>query len=169
MNWRTRAERVRALRNHGGVRKYEHNLVGTNSRLDTIQAAVLSLKLARLDAWNDERAAAATRYDELLSALPSVGRPLVAPTNRHVWHLYVVRVPDRDGVLAALGRDGIGAGIHYPAPVHLLPAYGFLGQGPGSMPVAERLAGEILSLPMFPGITVDQQVRVVDSLRQALR
>jgi dTDP-4-amino-4,6-dideoxygalactose transaminase len=163
------ARTVRALRNHGGVRKYEHTLVGTNSRLDGLQAVVLSLKLARLDAWNAERAAAAARYDELLADLPEVIRPRTAPGNQHVWHLYVVRVPRRDEVLAALGADGIGAGIHYPAPVHLLPAFRSLQVEPGSLPVSERLAGEILSLPMFPGITAVQQERVARSLRRALR
>lgn len=163
------AERVRKLRNHGGVGKYEHALVGTNSRLDALQAAVLSLKLSRLDAWNAERAEAAERYTQLLADVPEVGTPLVAPGNQHVWHLYVVRVPRRDDVLAALGRNGIGAGIHYPAPVHRLPAFAFLGLGLGSMPVAERTAGEILSLPMFPGITALQQEQVADALRQALR
>jgi dTDP-4-amino-4,6-dideoxygalactose transaminase len=163
------AERVRALRNHGGVRKYEHTYVGMNSRLDGLQAVVLSIKLARLDAWNAERAAAADRYAELLADLDDVILPSPTEGNGHVWHLYVIRVPRRDQVLDALTRDQIGAGIHYPAPVHLLPAFAHLGLGVGSMPVAERLAGEILSLPMFPGITVDQQERVADSLRNALR
>jgi dTDP-4-amino-4,6-dideoxygalactose transaminase len=165
------AERVRALRNHGGVRKYEHTLIGTNSRLDGMQAAVLTVKLAHLDAWNAERDAAAARYDELLAGLAATAglvRPRAVPGNDHVWHLYVVRVPRRDEVLAALGAAGVGAGIHYPLPVHLLPAFAGLGAGPGSYPVAERLAGEILSLPMFPGITAEQQDRVVAVLAAAL-
>lgn len=162
------AERVRMLRNHGGIRKYEHTLVGTNSRLDGIQAAVLSIKLRELDAWNAERAEAAARYEELLRDVEGVVLPPVVPGNQHVWHLYVVRVPRRDAVLARLGEAGIGAGIHYPAPVHLLPAFADLGLPAGSFPTAERLAGEILSLPMFPGITREQQERVAEALRAAV-
>ena len=151
------AELVRSLRNHGGVRKYEHLEIGMNSRLDGIQAAVLSIKLAVLDEWNAERRAAARRYEELLASSSDVITPEVTDGNEHVWHLYVVRVPDRDRVLAALNTAGIGAGIHYPTPVHLLPAFSSLGRGLGSYPVAERLASQILSLPIFPGITVAQQ------------
>lgn len=167
------ADRVRALRNHGGVRRYEHLEVGTNSRLDSLQAVVLSLKLARLKEWNAQRAAAADRYAELLADLAQdnggpLALPAVAPGNDHVWHLYVVRVPDRDRVLAALDAAGIGAGLHYPAPMHLLPAFADLGLPAGSFPVAERLASQILSLPMYPGITAEQQTRVADALRAAL-
>jgi dTDP-4-amino-4,6-dideoxygalactose transaminase len=162
------ADRLRALRNHGGVRRYEHTEVGVNSRLDGLQAVVLSAKLSRLDRWNEQRRAAAAYYDELLSGLDEVVRPATAPRNEHVWHLYVIRVPGRDDVLAALHEAGIGAGIHYPAPVHLVPAFGFLGYGRGSFPHAERLATEILTLPLFPGITTDQQERVVEVVRTAL-
>jgi dTDP-4-amino-4,6-dideoxygalactose transaminase len=162
------ASRVRAMRNHGGVNKYEHLLVGTNSRLDTIQAAVLSIKLRRLTEWNAQRAEAASRYDALLADVPGVVVPRVLEGNGHVWHLYVVRVAERDRVVAELNAAGIGAGIHYPSPVHLLPAFSDLGLGPGSFPVAERLGGEILSLPMYPGITVEQQERVVAALRDAV-
>jgi dTDP-4-amino-4,6-dideoxygalactose transaminase len=162
------AARIRALRNHGGIKKYEHTVVGINSRLDGMQAAVLTIKLALLDAWNAERAAAAARYDELLREIEAVTLPRAVPGNDHVWHLYVVRVPGRDAVLSSLSQDGIGAGIHYPVPVHRLPAFSGLGLAAGSMPVAERLAAETLSLPMFPGITADQQQRVADALRRAL-
>jgi dTDP-4-amino-4,6-dideoxygalactose transaminase len=158
------AERVRAMRNHGGVNKYEHLCVGTNSRLDSMQAAVLSIKLRRLDEWNAQRDEAARRYDELLADLPGVVRPRVLPGNQHVWHLYVVRVAERDRVLAELAELDIHAGIHYPCPVHLLPAFAHLGLGPGSFPVAEQLAGELLSLPMYPGITPEQQERVAVAL-----
>lgn len=162
------AERVRALRNHGGVRKYEHLVVGTNSRLDSLQAAVLSVKLERLRGWNSERAAAAQVYDALLAGLPGVRTPRVLPGNEHVWHLYVVRVTERDRVLDELGRAGIGAGIHYPTPIHLVPAFAVTSLGPGAFPVAERVAGEILSLPMFPGITASQQATVVEALASAV-
>ncbi|MEO6702928.1 MAG: DegT/DnrJ/EryC1/StrS family aminotransferase [Jatrophihabitantaceae bacterium] len=162
-------QRLLRLRNHGGIRKYEHLEIGVNSRLDGLQGVVLATKLARLDDWNAERQAAAARYGELLADLPDVVLPQAAAGNEHVWHLYVVRVPRRDAVLANLNAAGIGAGIHYPAPVHLLPAFAGLGQGPGSFPVAERLAGEILSLPIFPGITDEQQNRVAGQLRSALK
>jgi dTDP-4-amino-4,6-dideoxygalactose transaminase len=158
------AERVRALRNHGGVNRYEHDLVGSNSRLDSFQAVVLSLKLERLKEWNEQRAQAAEAYSALLAEVEGVLTPRVLEGNTHVWHLYVVRVADRARVLAGLHEAGIGAGLHYPAPIHLLPAFAHLGHGSGSFPVAEKLAGQILSLPMFPGITTSQVERVVEVL-----
>lgn len=163
------AERVRLLRNHGGSRKYEHLDIGVNSRLDELQAVVLSAKLRRLAEWNDERRMAAERYGDLLKALDDVGAPKVAPGNEHVWHLYVVRVPRRDEVLTRLHSAGVGAGIHYPVPVHLLPAFAGGGWKQGAFPRAESLAGEILSLPIYPGITPAQQERVVGQLADALR
>jgi dTDP-4-amino-4,6-dideoxygalactose transaminase len=159
------ADRVQALRNHGGVRRYEHQELGTNSRLDSLQAGVLSVKLARLDLWNDERRAAAETYAALLGDLEWLTLPEVAPGNEHVWHLYVARCSRRDDVLAALGAAGIGTGVHYPAPVHLLPLVADLGHRPGDFPVAEADAARIVSLPMFPGITVAQQERVAAALR----
>lgn len=160
--------RALQLRNHGGVAKYEHNLVGTNSRLDTLQAAVLSVKLRYLDSWNAQRQAAADHYRELLGDLEQVELPRQIPGASHVWHLYVVRVDDRDKVSVALGEAGVGHGIHYPAPIHLLPAFAHLGLGAGSFPVAEAQAPKILSLPMFPGITEDQQSYVADVVRKAV-
>jgi dTDP-4-amino-4,6-dideoxygalactose transaminase len=162
------AERLRLLRNHGGIAKYQHDTLGFNSRLDTLQAVVLRAKLARLAGWNEQRRAAAARYDELLTPLDAVVRPVVLPGNEPVWHLYVVRVPRRDAVLHAMHDAGIDAGIHYPEPVHLLPAFRSLGHGRGDFPVAEQAAAEILSLPLFPEITADQQRRVVDVLEKAL-
>ena len=129
---------------------------------------MLSVKLRRLAAWNAQRVEAARRYDALLADLPGVVAPRILDGNRHVWHLYVVRVAERDRVLAELNAAGIGAGIHYPAPVHLLPAFSGCGLPPGSFPVAEAMAGEILSLPMYPGITVGQQERVVAALAAAV-
>jgi dTDP-4-amino-4,6-dideoxygalactose transaminase len=162
------AERIRGLRNHGGVRKYEHLEIGVNSRLDGLQAVVLAAKLQVLDDWNAERAAAARRYDEMLADLDEVSTPRTVTGNEHVWHLYVVRVAERDRVLAQLNAAGIGAGVHYPAPVHLLPAFAKLGYDAGNFPVAERAAESILSLPIYPGITPAQQDRVVDELRSAV-
>jgi dTDP-4-amino-4,6-dideoxygalactose transaminase len=162
------ADLVRLFGNHGSSRKYLHEIVGVNSRLDTLQAVVLRAKLRRLAEWNELRREAADRYDAMLGELPLVVRPAVLPGNEHVWHLYVVRVPERDRVLSELGVAGIGAGIHYPTPIHLQPAFRTLGMGPGCFPVTEEAAEEILSLPLFPGITVEQQERVVEELARAL-
>lgn len=161
------AARVRMLGAHGSERKYQHDAVGMNSRLDTIQAVVLNAKLRRLAMWNERRRKAAARYTELLADLPGIELPRTAPGNADVWHLYVIRVPERDRVLAALNAAGIGAGIHYPVPVHLSGAYRGMGRGPGSFPVAERAARGILSLPMFPHISEVQQQYVADHLRAA--
>ncbi|MGW4160273.1 DegT/DnrJ/EryC1/StrS family aminotransferase [Streptomyces sp. NPDC004788] len=164
---------VRAVANHGGVAKYRHDVPGFNSRLDGLQAVVLRAKLRRLAAGNEARRQAAARYDELLAPLADTGRvvrPTTADGNTPVWHLYVVRVPgaDRDAVVGKLNASGIGAGVHYPDPVHLTPAYRELGYGRGDFPHAERAAAEILSLPLFPQITHDQQRQVVAALVNAL-
>ncbi|MFC6090927.1 DegT/DnrJ/EryC1/StrS family aminotransferase [Saccharothrix sp. BKS2] len=160
---------VRLLREHGSPRKYEHTVLGFNSRLDTLQAVVLSAKLRRLEGWNEARRAAADRYSAMLADVPGVVPPVVLEGNLPVWHLYVVRVAERDRVLKALHEAGIGAGIHYPTPVHLTGAFESLGHAPGDFPVAEAVAGEILSLPLFPEITPAQQERVVAALAGAVR
>ncbi|GAA3458430.1 DegT/DnrJ/EryC1/StrS family aminotransferase [Saccharothrix longispora] len=162
------ATAVRLLGRHGSPRKYEHPVLGFNSRLDTLQAVVLSAKLRRLEGWNDARRAAADRYAALLSGVDGVTPPVVLGGNLPVWHLYVVRVAERDRVLKALHAAGIGAGIHYPTPVHLTGAFAGLGHAPGDFPVAEATAGEILSLPLFPEITAAQQERVVEALAEAV-
>ncbi|MDN5796756.1 MAG: DegT/DnrJ/EryC1/StrS family aminotransferase [Intrasporangium sp.] len=162
------ARAVRLMGAHGCERKYDHESFGFNSRLDTLQAVVLSAKLRRLKDWNARRAEAAARYDELLAGIPEVRTPITARGNAHVWHLYVVRMRDRDRALAALHAAGIGAGIHYPVPVHLTRAFAGLGGGVGAHPVAEAAAGQILSLPLHPHLTSAQQERVVDVLRGAL-
>jgi dTDP-4-amino-4,6-dideoxygalactose transaminase len=162
------ARRVRLLGAHGSERKYVHESLGFNSRLDTLQAVVLRAKLARLAQWNQARTAAAARYGELLGGDPRVRLPATLSGNVHVWHLYVVRVPDRDAVLARLHDQGVGAGIHYPVPLHLQPAFAGLGHAAGDFPVAEQAAGEILSLPLYPHITPGQQERVAEALRGAL-
>jgi dTDP-4-amino-4,6-dideoxygalactose transaminase len=162
------ARRLRGLRNHGSEAKYEHPELGFNSRLDTLQAVVLRAKLARLAAWNAARRVAARRYDALLTDVDAVTPPATLPGNEHVWHLYIVRVPRRDAVLSALHDAGIGAGVHYPIPVHLQGAFRNLGHQPGDFPEAERAAQEILSLPLFPEITPQQQQRVVEALEKAL-
>jgi dTDP-4-amino-4,6-dideoxygalactose transaminase len=163
------AARMRMIADHGARRKYEHEVVGLNSRLDSIQAVVLSAKLRRLAGWNAARRAAAGRYDALLAGVPAVARPRVLDGNEHVWHLYVVRVADRDRVLKELHAAGIGAGIHYPVPLHLSEAFATLGYSEGTFPAAERAAREVLSLPLFPEITLAQQERVVSVLASAIR
>jgi dTDP-4-amino-4,6-dideoxygalactose transaminase len=161
------AETVRKLANHGGLSRYAHDIIGFNSRLDGLQAAVLRVKLSKLDAWNEARRAAAQRYQSLLEGLDVV-LPRTLDGNVHVWHLYVIRVANRDAVLDRLHRAGIGAAIHYPLPVHLTRAFAGLGYLPGTLPHAEQAAGEILSLPIYPQITAEQQEYVAQTLAAAL-
>jgi dTDP-4-amino-4,6-dideoxygalactose transaminase len=160
---------VRLMAAHGSRQKYQHEVIGMNSRLDTVQAVVLNAKLRRLTRWNTARQAAAARYAELLAEVPGLTVPTSMEGNVDVWHLYVVRVPERDRVLAELNAAGIGAGIHYPYPVHRTTAYAHLGYAAGDFPVAEQAAGEILSLPLFPHITPVQQERVAEALAAAAR
>lgn len=163
------ASMVRLLGAHGSATKYVHEVVGMNSRMDTIQAVVLDAKLKHLPRWNALRREAAARYGEMLATVPGVVTPKGRPGYEDVWHLYVVRMENRDDVLAALDAAGIGAGIHYPTPIHLTGAFSHLGKGVGSFPVAEAAAGRILSLPLFPHISVEQQERVVEALHDAVR
>jgi dTDP-4-amino-4,6-dideoxygalactose transaminase len=159
------AQACRDVRNYGSEVKYQHPIFGYNSRLDTIQAAILQVKLRHLETWRAERVRAAKAYDARLANVSHVVRPALLADGAHVFHLYVVRVAQRDGVLAKLTQRGIGAGIHYPVPVHLHGATKVLGYARGHFPVAERLADEILSLPMFPEITEPQIDEVVGALR----
>jgi len=163
------AAQIRMLRNYGQRKKYEHAVVGTNSRLDTLQAAVLRVKLPALDRRNEARRAAADGYRRRLSGLPLVLPRAPEEPGRHVYHLYVVRVAGRDEVQRRLAAAGIQTGIHYPRPIHLQEAYRHLGVGPGTFPVAERLSREVLSLPMFPSLTEEQIDRVGSALEEALR
>jgi dTDP-4-amino-4,6-dideoxygalactose transaminase len=169
------AARVRALGNHGSTARYQHPELGFNSRLDSLQAVVLSAKLARLAAWNKARAAAAERYSELLAGpagLAGITLPATMPGNTHVWHLYVVRfaggAAQRDAVASALHAAGVGAGIHYPVPVHLQGAFAGLGHSPGDFPVAEAAAASMLSLPLFPHLSEEQIDHVVGVLTAAV-
>ena len=162
------ASRARAVGNHGGLRKYEHLVVGTNSRLDTLQAVVLSAKLKRLDGWNTERRTLAERYSGLLADASGVITPVTRLENEHVFHQYIVRVNERNRVFADMNALGVGVGIHYPLPVHLVPAFASHDFPKGSFPVAECRANEILSLPIYPGLTEAQQARVVEVLLSCL-
>jgi dTDP-4-amino-4,6-dideoxygalactose transaminase len=163
------ADRVRALANHGrsqGAAHYEHGCLGTNSRLDVLQAIALSGKLARIDAWTQRRIEVAHRYRAQLGST-DVKLTGVAPSARHVYHLFVVRVADRDGMREELARRGIETGVHYPLPCHLQPPLRRFADRP--LPVAERAAGELLSLPMFPHQTDGQVDHVCDALVDTLR
>jgi dTDP-4-amino-4,6-dideoxygalactose transaminase len=163
------ADAVRVRRSHGERAKYDHAEVAGNSRLDELQAVVLSAKLARLDRWNRLRREAAAVYTRLLAGLDEVVTPAVLPGNEHVWHLYTVQVPHRDLVLNALLRAGVQAGMHYPRPIHLQRPFTALGHREGQFPAAERRARRLLTLPLYPGITQGQQELVVAQLRRALR
>jgi dTDP-4-amino-4,6-dideoxygalactose transaminase len=158
------AERVRELRNYGQRQKYCHVSLAYNRRLDTLQAAVLDVKLRHLDRWNGRRAAIAARYRSLLADLP-IQLPVVEPGREHVYHLFVIQTENRDAVLQGLKDAGIGAGIHYPIPIHQQPAYADLGYRDGSFPVAEAAAGRLLSLPVYPEMTDEQ----VDDVAAVLR
>ncbi|MBX7123327.1 MAG: DegT/DnrJ/EryC1/StrS family aminotransferase [Opitutaceae bacterium] len=165
----TLAAKVRTLREHGQEKRYFHSMIGWNGRMDGLQAVALRIKLRALDKGNASRRTNAALYSRLLAEVPGVIAPVVAAYGAPVFHLYVVRVKNRDTVLAKLGERGIGCGIHYPKPIHLQQAYAHLGLGPGTTPVAERCAQEILSLPMFPELTAIQIETVVSELRQVLQ
>lgn len=157
------AARVRKLRDHGRTSKYVHDEVGFGHRLDALQAAILSAKLPHLDAANAARRRLAGRYTRLLAGSGLV-LPHEPPDVQPVYHLYVVRTPRRDEVLARLHDQGIGAIVHYPLPLHLQPAYAFLGYPPGALPHAETAAAEVLSLPLYPELTDAQQDQVISAL-----
>ncbi len=163
------AAHIRQLRDHGQAKKYYHDMEGYNGRLDAIMAGILQVKLAHLDRWNTRRRACAARYAALLGDLDGVTIPFEDPNARSVYHLYVIRARERERLQEHLTASGIGTGLHYPVPLHLQEAYRHCGYQPGDYPVAERLARELLSLPMYPGLTEAQQVRVAEAVRQDLR
>jgi dTDP-4-amino-4,6-dideoxygalactose transaminase len=155
--------RLRLLRNYGQQQKYVHDTEGFNRRLDTLQAAILRVKLRRLDAWNDARRQHAALYGELLAGA-EVERFDAQPWVEHVWHLYAICTDERDELKAFLGERGIETGIHYPVPIHLQKAFRNLGYAPGSFPVTEAMADRLLSLPMFPELQESQIRAVVDAV-----
>jgi len=159
------ARKVRILRDHGQAQKYYHDTEGYNSRLDAIQAGILRIKLKHLAAWNARRRECASRYRELLgSANPEILLPHEPSWSKAVYHLYVVRVQNRDALQKHLAEAGIGTGIHYPIPLHLQKAYKHLAYRKGDFPVCEAVAADILSLPMFPGLEYDQQDRIAQQV-----
>jgi dTDP-4-amino-4,6-dideoxygalactose transaminase len=159
---------IQMLRDHGQAKKYHHALIGWNARMDGIQGAALRVKLKLLDRANEARRANARFYEQHLAGVAEVILPTEAEYARHVYHLYVVRVQDRDRVLQEMANRGIACGIHYPIPVHLQEAYRFLGYPKGSFPVAEQCAEEFLSLPMYPELTSAQLGAVVHELKTLL-
>lgn len=163
------AERIKMFREHGQKKKYFHDVVGWNARMDGLQAAVLRVKLKYLDKANDGRRRAAARYDALLASTPGVTPPREAAYGRHIYHVYATRVGRRDAVLQALGERGVSAGIHYPVPVHLQNAYSNLGYKSGDFPVSEACGDTFLSLPMFPELTDSQIELVVRELTAVLK
>jgi dTDP-4-amino-4,6-dideoxygalactose transaminase len=161
------AESMRVLRDHGQKSKYYHNVIGWNDRMDGIQAAILTVKLEHLPAWNEARRKRAALYGELLSGLESVITPVETEHSKHVYHIYAIRVPDREAMGKELAQNGIQCGIHYPVPIHLQQAYRHLGHGRGDFPCAETCADEVLSLPMFPELTPGQVSAVCKAVRNA--
>jgi dTDP-4-amino-4,6-dideoxygalactose transaminase len=162
------AEKMRIFRDHGQPRRYYHDVVGWNGRMDGFQGAVLSVKLKYLEKWNHQRREKADRYRQLLSGVRGVVLPVEADYARHVYHLYPVRVVNRDQVLKALDEKGISCGIHYPLPIHLQEAYKVLAHKPGDFPVTERVALELLSLPIYPELTTEQIEYVADNLKEII-
>jgi dTDP-4-amino-4,6-dideoxygalactose transaminase len=167
------AEKLRLLAAHGMSPRYYHRMVGLNSRLDTLQAAVLNVKLTRLNQWATQRAANAAHYDRWITGASLqhiIGLPKSNSHCEHVWNQYTIRVPNgrRDDVRSRLAAAGIGAEVYYPVPLHLQECFKNLGYGPGSLPETERACREVLSLPIFPELTVEEQQTVVARLRDIL-
>jgi dTDP-4-amino-4,6-dideoxygalactose transaminase len=160
------ARKMRMLRDHGQSKKYYHDVEGYNGRLDSIQAGILTVKLRHLPEWNRKRQEAARRYDEMFAPVEGVIAPYRPDWARAVYHLYVVRVQDRTGLQKHLSEKKIDTGIHYPVPLHLQKAYDSFGYRLGDFPVTERVASEILSLPMYPRLQPDQQHSVVRSVAE---
>src|SRR5579884_2213260 len=170
------AERMRSLRNHGGKQRYYHDEVGANSRLDSIQAAVLRVKMPHLESWNTARRARAKTYDQLLhsAGLTKTGAASIAPVTllktlpaaHHIYHQYVVRVRERDKLRAFLNERGIGSEIYYPIPLHLQKCFAYLGYAPGDLPEAERAALDVLALPIFPELEEGEQRHVVEAIAE---
>jgi dTDP-4-amino-4,6-dideoxygalactose transaminase len=152
------------LRDHGQVKKYYHDVEGYNGRMDAIQAGLLHAKLPHLAEWNAQRRDRAAEYNRLLAENDALVLPYEPSWSRSVYHLYVIRTGDREGLMEHLKMAGIGTGIHYPIPLHLQKAYASLNYGQGAFPVAERVAAEIVSLPMFPQLSVRQQSRVAEQV-----
>ncbi|WP_287157109.1 DegT/DnrJ/EryC1/StrS family aminotransferase, partial [Chloroflexus sp.] len=158
------ARTVRMLRDWGAERRYHHDLKGFNYRMEGVQGAILRVKMAYIEHWTELRRAAAARYDAMLAPL-GIQTPVALPDRRHVYHIYAIRDRQRDALQTYLHDHGVSTGIHYPIPVHLQKAFADLGYRVGDFPQAELAAAEVLSLPMFPELTVDQQQVVAEALQ----
>lgn len=163
-NDETVAKTIKMIRDHGQAQKYYHDMEGYNGRLDAIQAGILSAKLKHLPAWTEARQKAAARYNDMLKGMEGIAAPYEDGRSRAVYHLYVIRTAQREALKKHLAESNIDTGLHYPLPLHLQKAYAGMQVNNGSLAVSERAAREILSLPMFPGLTPDQQKRVVESI-----
>lgn len=162
-----RADTLRRIRGHGSTVKYQHKILGVNSRLDAIQAAILRVKLPHMDAWNERRRQHAALYNQLLADVEVV-TPFCAPGNLHVYHQYSIRVRNRGALQAKLQAAGVPTAVHYPIPLHLQEAFQYLGYEEGAFPVSEHIAREILSLPMYPELEEDDIRYIADRIREAL-
>jgi len=163
------ASKMRVFREHGQPKKYFHNMIGWNCRMDGLQAAVLSVKLKHLPAWTEARRKHAQQYNQLLEGLPGIVLPHEASYAQHVYHLYAIRNGRRDELMTALGDKGIATGIHYPVPLHFTGAYRHLGYTEGSFPVSERIAGELMSLPMFAELSQEQIDSIVAGIKEFVK
>jgi dTDP-4-amino-4,6-dideoxygalactose transaminase len=161
-------EKIRVLRDHGQIRKYHHTMIGWNGRMDGIQGAVLQVKLRHLEKGNDLRRSHAAHYNAALRNIDEVVLPFCPTDVKPVYHIYAIRIQNREEVMEALAQEGIGSGVHYPIPIHLQEAYRSLGHGPGSFPIAEKCAAEFVSLPMFPELTSEQLDYVAQGVTQAV-
>jgi dTDP-4-amino-4,6-dideoxygalactose transaminase len=162
------AGKIRMIRDHGQSKKYHHDLIGWNDRMDGIQGAILSTKLKHLPAWNEARRKNAQLYTKLLSGTDGIMVPQEAEYAKHIYHIYAIRVKNRDRLMNALAEKGINCGIHYPIPIHLQKAYHSLGLKKGSFPAAEKCAEEFLSLPMFPELTEEQIKYVCNEIKKLI-
>jgi dTDP-4-amino-4,6-dideoxygalactose transaminase len=163
------AVRLRKLRTHGGAKQYHHDEVGTNSRLDTLQAAILLAKLPHLDGWSAARRKHAEAYTAAFQEIEGITPPATDPANEHIFHQYTVRCDRRDALVAALKARGVGCAVYYPKALHLQPCFAALGYREGQFPEAERASREVLSLPVYPELTTAQRTEVIDAVRNALR
>lgn len=162
-------EKIKMMRNYGQSQKYHHDFPGYNSRMDALQAAILLVKMKYVEKWNKMRRKNAKLYNELLTEIKGVITPFEHKDCKHVYYVYVIRVKKRDKLREFLKSKGVESGVHYPIPIHLLKAYSYLGLGPGSFPVAERVAKEILSLPMFPLLKEEEIQYVVDCIKEFVK
>jgi dTDP-4-amino-4,6-dideoxygalactose transaminase len=161
-------EKIRILRDHGQIRKYHHTMVGWNCRMDGIQAAILRIKLRHLEAGNQLRRSCAAYYDRAFAGVEALVTPAKSASVQHVYHVYAIRVQEREELTNLLTRNGIGYGVHYPVPIHLQEAYRSLGYQEGDFPIAERCAVEFLSLPIFPELTTEQADLVIEAVKEGV-